>query len=133
MNPSTHHNLRVTHPSLREYPFYLAGGVKLIKSTDIRDIRDAHRVFEAVRLHILPLIKRRLSPSERNSLQSGHVFVWEESDSEEGLVRWTEGKRWSQSKMRGDCLVYEEKVQVTEAEKRDKATRRQVGQDIFCI
>ncbi|KAF7303959.1 hypothetical protein MIND_00626600 [Mycena indigotica] len=90
----------------------------------IRDINDAHRVLQAVRMNILPIVKRRLSISERMGLRSGNVFVWEESDSEEGLLRWTEGRRWSQSRMRGDCLIYEEKVQTTEAERREKATRR---------
>jgi len=97
----------VTHPALH-----------------IRDITDAHRVLEAVRLNILPLIKRRLAPTERAQLQSGNVFVWEESEFEDGLVRWTEGRRWSQSKMRGDCLFYEEKVGTTEEEKHAKAVRR---------
>ncbi|KAJ7131308.1 Gti1/Pac2 family-domain-containing protein [Mycena epipterygia] len=90
----------------------------------IRDITDAHRVLEAVRLNILPLIKRRLVPYERAQLRSGNVFVWEESEYEDGLVRWTEGRRWSQSKMRGDCLVYEEKIETTFAERQAKAARR---------
>ncbi|KAJ7922664.1 Gti1/Pac2 family-domain-containing protein [Mycena leptocephala] len=97
----------VTHPALH-----------------IRDITDAHRVLEAVRLNILPLIKRRLVAHERAQLRSGNVFVWEESEYEDGLVRWTEGRRWSQSKMRGDCLFYEEKIGTTEAEKQAKAVRR---------
>ncbi|KAJ7087432.1 Gti1/Pac2 family-domain-containing protein [Mycena epipterygia] len=92
----------------------------------IRDITDAHRLLEAVRLNILPLIKRRLAPYERAKLQSGNVFVWEESEDEDGLVRWTEGRRWSQSKMRGDCLVYEEKIETTFAEKQAKAARRAI-------
>ncbi|KAJ7846891.1 Gti1/Pac2 family-domain-containing protein [Mycena olivaceomarginata] len=80
----------VTHPALH-----------------IRDVVDAHKVLEAVRLNILPLIRRRLVPHERAQLKSGNVFVWEESeDSDEGgLVRWTEGRRWSQSRMRGDYLA----------------------------
>ncbi|KAJ6481428.1 Gti1/Pac2 family-domain-containing protein [Mycena vitilis] len=97
----------VTHPALH-----------------IRDVTDAHRVLEAVRLKILPLIKRRLVPHERAALRSGNVFVWEESEYEDGLVRWTEGRRWSQSKMRGDCLYYEEKIEATDAEKQAKAARR---------
>ncbi|KAJ7488903.1 Gti1/Pac2 family-domain-containing protein [Mycena latifolia] len=90
----------------------------------IRDINDAHLVFEAVRLNVLPLIKRRLVPYERAQLRSGNVFVWEESETEDGLVRWTEGRRWSQSRMRGDCLFYEEKIETTLAEKQAKAARR---------
>ncbi|KAJ7644694.1 Gti1/Pac2 family-domain-containing protein [Roridomyces roridus] len=99
----------VTHPSLH-----------------IRDVADAHKVLEAVRLNILPLIRRRLLAHERAQLRSGNVFVWEESpDSDEGgLVRWTEGRRWSQSRMRGDCLFYEEKIDTTFEEKQAKAKRR---------
>ncbi|KAJ7626584.1 Gti1/Pac2 family-domain-containing protein [Mycena polygramma] len=99
----------VTHPSLH-----------------IRDVADAHKILEAVRLNILPLIRRRLVAHERAQLRSGNVFVWEEQDSEhdEGLVRWTEGRRWSQSRMRGDYLFYEEKIETTHEEKQAKAARR---------
>jgi hypothetical protein len=45
-------------------------------------------------LDVLPLIKRRLAAHERTQLWSGNVFVWEESEYEDGLVRWTEGRRW---------------------------------------
>ncbi|KAJ7884895.1 Gti1/Pac2 family-domain-containing protein [Mycena leptocephala] len=99
----------VTHPALQ-----------------IRDVADAHKVLEAVRLNILPLIRRRLLAHEREQLRSGNVFVWEESDDngEGGLVRWTEGRRWSQSRMRGNYLFYDEKIKATEEEKQAKATRR---------
>ncbi|KAJ4490745.1 Gti1/Pac2 family-domain-containing protein, partial [Lentinula aciculospora] len=90
----------------------------------IRDAPDAHVVLEAVRLRILPLIKRRLVASERDSLSTGNVFVWEEAEDEGGLLRWTDGRRWSQSRMRGDYLFYEEKVETTVAEKEAKAARR---------
>lgn len=62
---------------------------------DIRDAHDAHVVLEAVRQNILPLIKRRLLASEREQLQSGHVYVWEEAQDDGGLLRWTDGRRWS--------------------------------------
>ncbi|KAJ7162918.1 Gti1/Pac2 family-domain-containing protein [Mycena filopes] len=99
----------VTHPSLH-----------------LRDIADAHRVLEAVRRQMLPLIRRRLVAHERAQLKSGNIFVWEEAeDSDEGgLVRWTEGRRWSQSRMRGDYLFYEEKIETTHEEKQAKAARR---------
>lgn len=63
-------------------------------STDMRDVRDAHVILEAVRLNILPLIKRRLLVSERDEIQSGHVYVWEEAQDDGGLLRWTDGRRW---------------------------------------
>lgn len=61
---------------------------------DIRDVHDAHVVLEAVRLNILPLLKRRLLASERDELRSGHVYVWEEAQDDGGLLRWTDGRRW---------------------------------------
>ncbi|KAM6491108.1 Gti1/Pac2 family domain containing protein [Amanita muscaria] len=97
----------VTHPSLH-----------------VRDAHDAHVVLEAVRRNILPLIKRRLLTSEREDLKSGHVYVWEEAQDEGGLLRWTDGRRWSQSRMRGDYLFYEEKIETTQEEREAKAARR---------
>ncbi|KAI0665538.1 Gti1/Pac2 family-domain-containing protein [Trametes maxima] len=92
----------------------------------LRDARDAHVVFEAVRLGILPLITRRLTATEREQLASGNVFVWEEAEHKQvgGLERWTDGRRWSQSRMRGDYLFYEEKIETTPEEKEAKAARR---------
>ncbi|KAG5637076.1 hypothetical protein H0H81_005846 [Sphagnurus paluster] len=60
----------------------------------VRDAHDAHIVLEAVRLGVLPIIKRRLLTSERDELKSGHVYVWEEAQDEGGLLRWTDGRRW---------------------------------------
>ncbi|THH14314.1 hypothetical protein EW146_g6001 [Bondarzewia mesenterica] len=93
-------------------------------SLHIRDARDAHIVLEAVRLNIIPLIMRRLSADEREHLSSGNVFVWEEAEFKGGLERWTDGRRWSQSRMRGDFLFYEEKMETTQEERDTKAARR---------
>ena len=85
-----------THPSLREFlpqpvnPYSHA----CIQHVDLRDANDAHIVFEAVRLGLLPLIKRRLTSDERDQLSSGNVFVWEEAEHKGGLERWTDGRRW---------------------------------------
>ncbi|KAJ8522250.1 hypothetical protein ONZ45_g1152 [Pleurotus djamor] len=100
-------NTTVTHPALH-----------------IRDANDAHVVLEAVRMNVLPLIKRRLATTEREQLKTGNVFVWEEAEDDGGLLRWTDGRRWSQSRMRGDYLYYEEKVETTQEEKDAKAARR---------
>ncbi|TDL15984.1 hypothetical protein BD410DRAFT_79307 [Rickenella mellea] len=90
----------------------------------LRHAADAHVVFEAVRRGILPLIKRRLTAEERDHLSSGNVYVWEEAEHKGGLERWTDGRRWSQSRMKGDYLFYEEKVETTQEEKEAKAARR---------
>ena len=67
----------------------------------IRDAHDAHVVLEAVRKGLLQPIKRRLNEIERNTyIRPGAIFVWEESDDETGLRRWTDSRLWSQSRMR---------------------------------
>ncbi|KAG7092653.1 hypothetical protein E1B28_008990 [Marasmius oreades] len=77
----------------------------------VRDARDAHVVFEAVRLGILLPVTRRLNEAERSiCIRSGSVFVWEESDDEAGLKRWTDGRVWGQSRMREPYLFYDEKL-----------------------
>jgi hypothetical protein len=84
-----------THPALREFwssPIDLLCDPRLQK--DVRDAKDAHVVLEAVRLNMLPLIKRRLTATEREQLSSGNVFVWEEAENDGGLLRWTDGRRW---------------------------------------
>ncbi|KAH9930618.1 Gti1/Pac2 family-domain-containing protein [Fomitopsis serialis] len=77
----------------------------------LRDVRDAHMLFEAVRLGLIKRVQRRLNDAERSSfIQSGAVFVWEESEEETGLKRWTDGRIWSQSRMREPYLFYDEKL-----------------------
>ncbi|KAJ7157020.1 Gti1/Pac2 family-domain-containing protein [Mycena crocata] len=77
----------------------------------VRNAHDAHVVFEATRQGFLRPITRRLDENERATLiQSGAVFVWEESDHAPGLKRWTDGRVWSQSRMREPYLFYDEKT-----------------------
>ena len=75
----------VTHPALRMFPTPCSSH-PLTKLADLRDARDAHIVFEAVRLNILPLITRRLTTVEREQLVSGNVFVWEEAEHKQGTT-----------------------------------------------
>jgi len=56
------------------------------------------------------MIRRRLTATERSQLQSGDVFVWEEASHKGGLERWTDGRKWSASRMREPFLFYEEKL-----------------------
>jgi len=67
----------------------------------IRDACDAHIVLEAVRTGLLQPVKRRLNGLERSmNIRSGAIFVWEESNNEKGLRRWTDSRMWTQSRMR---------------------------------
>ncbi|KAJ1958186.1 Gluconate transport-inducing protein [Dipsacomyces acuminosporus] len=84
-----------------------------IESTD-----DALLIFEACRLGMLQRVTRRLSDEERQGIKSGSVFVWDEGES--GIRRWTDGKRWSPSRVNGCFLMYtelESKTQVSSAGK----------------
>jgi Gti1/Pac2 family transcription factor len=72
-------------------------------NTRIRSTADAHSLFYAVKLGMLPLIRRRPDAEERLALRSGDVYIWEERsrDSEtSSMGRFTEGKRWSESRTR---------------------------------
>ncbi|KAG8847954.1 hypothetical protein FRB96_001356 [Tulasnella sp. 330] len=89
----------------------------------IRSAHEAHTLFEAVRLGLLPIVRRRLSPTDRE-LESGEVFVWEEASYKGGLERWTDGKKWSQSRMREPFLFYEEKAMPSREEREAKIARR---------
>lgn len=67
----------------------------------VRDVRDALIILEAVRVGRLRPVTRRLNEEERAAfIQSGSIFVWAESEDELGLKRWTDGRVWSQSRMR---------------------------------
>ncbi|KAJ2506330.1 Gluconate transport-inducing protein, partial [Coemansia sp. RSA 2052] len=72
-----------------------------IETTD-----DALLVFEACRLNMLQRRASRLCDSERRQISSGSVFVWDEGES--GIKRWTDGKRWSPSRVNGCFLIYTE-------------------------
>lgn len=52
-------------------------------------------------------ITRRLLDDERAMLiDSGSVFVWDESEA--GMRRWTDGRCWSASRVSGSFLTYRE-------------------------
>jgi hypothetical protein len=99
----------------------------------VRDVRDAHIVFEAVRQGLLRPVVRRLNEMERlMHIRSGAIFVWEECGDESGLKRWTDGRVWSQSRMREPYLFYDERlpsddVQNTSDQRHRSPTYRFVG------
>ncbi|KAJ7680881.1 Gti1/Pac2 family-domain-containing protein [Mycena polygramma] len=81
----------------------------------IRSPADAHIIFHAVALGILPMITRRLDTEERRAIASGCVFVWEERGGPNtepmglGIERWTDSIRWGPSRVREEFLFYHEK------------------------
>lgn len=86
-----------------------------LRNTRVRSVDDVHKICYAAFLGKLPLITRRLDNDERAKLGAGDVYVWEERNpltdvSGLGIVRWTEGKKWTPSRVVGDFLYYYEKV-----------------------
>jgi hypothetical protein len=69
----------------------------------IRSIKDALKVFTAVKQGILYMIFSRLNADERQVLRSGCIYVWEERGSAEiglGIERFTDGRKWLPSRER---------------------------------
>jgi len=57
---------------------------------------------------MLPMITRRLDADERLALCSGCIYAWEERGPHTeitglGIERFTEGRRWSPSRVRDVC------------------------------
>ncbi|KLO16098.1 hypothetical protein SCHPADRAFT_804068, partial [Schizopora paradoxa] len=85
-----------------------------LSNVRIRSTRDAAHIFLAVAQNRLPMTVRRLDAEERRAIVSGNVYVWEErgANSEAtglGIERWTDGMRWSPSRVRDDFLFYHQK------------------------
>ncbi|KAI0368292.1 hypothetical protein BV20DRAFT_1114258 [Pilatotrama ljubarskyi] len=82
-----------------------------LTNVHIRSAADAHKLFYAVQLGLLPKIEKRLDANERAALRPGDVYVWEEkgpnADSfSVSMERFTEGKSWTASRVREDFLMY---------------------------
>ncbi|KAI0358641.1 hypothetical protein OH77DRAFT_1518636 [Trametes cingulata] len=76
-----------------------------LTNVHIRSAADAHKLFYAVQLGLLPKIEKRLDANERAALRPGDVYVWEEkgpnADSfSVSMERFTEGKSWTASRVR---------------------------------
>lgn len=94
----------------------------------VRSPSDAHIIFHAVSLNLLPIVSRRLDTEERRAISTGCVYVWEERGPNAeatgvsiesitfllfsrmctnndrfvklGIERWTDSIRWGPSRVR---------------------------------
>ncbi|KAH8806842.1 Gti1/Pac2 family-domain-containing protein [Flagelloscypha sp. PMI_526] len=85
-----------------------------LQGTRIRNSKDAQKIFYAVEQGILHMVTKRLDVDERAALRSGNIYAWEERGPHSevtglGIERFTEGRRWSPSRVREDFLFYYEK------------------------
>ncbi|CAN6661344.1 hypothetical protein TRVA0_033S00716 [Trichomonascus vanleenenianus] len=73
----------------------------------VQNTKDALVLFQAVINDQLKPVSRRPNDQERRDLiQSGNIFIFDESAS--GIKRWTDGVSWSPSRILGNFLVYRE-------------------------
>ncbi|THU96745.1 hypothetical protein K435DRAFT_797078 [Dendrothele bispora CBS 962.96] len=83
-------------------------------SLRVRSTSEAHVIFHAVSLNLLPIVSRRLDTEERRHIHSGCVYVWEERGSNAeatglGIERWTDSIRWGPSRVKDEFLFYHER------------------------
>ena len=68
---------------------------------------DAALLFETCLQGYLPLIHERVDPLHRSRLiASGHIFIYMQEEC--NIQRWTDGLKWSPSRVLGDFLIYRE-------------------------
>lgn len=75
----------------------------------IETTRDALLILEVARRGFIPRVRRQLD-LERQTIQSGSVFVFDEAES--GIIRWSDGLSWSPSRKLGNFLLYRETYEV---------------------
>ncbi|KAJ3318619.1 hypothetical protein HDV06_007144 [Boothiomyces sp. JEL0866] len=66
----------------------------------IQTVHDIILVLEGVYRNVLPLITKRI---EKALVDSGHVYVYK---SNSGIIRWTDGLKWSPSRISSIYLIY---------------------------
>ncbi|ELA47980.1 hypothetical protein VCUG_00563 [Vavraia culicis subsp. floridensis] len=69
---------------------------------------EAYQIVHSVRLGIIAPLSKRLSIWERTSIKSGSIFVFIRDCR--GILRWTDGRLWSSSKITGPFLLYKEET-----------------------
>lgn len=99
----------------------------------IRSTLDVHKIFYAVYLGLLPMITRRLDAKEREALNSGYCYAWEDRGPHAitgiGIERFTEGRHWSASRVRDEFLFYYEKWEPPKGKNGERASDSQPARD----
>ena len=72
----------------------------------VLNLQDALLILEGIRLDILPKVQRRLNDFERKCIVAGSIYAWNKNAL--GIKRWTDGKSWSASQVKGPFLIYQE-------------------------
>ncbi|KAI9293325.1 hypothetical protein K502DRAFT_273978, partial [Neoconidiobolus thromboides FSU 785] len=65
---------------------------------------DAIVLFEAIKIGKLNMVKERPSFSERLEIQSGDLFIYDETIT--GIKRWTDGMSWTSGRLNEGFFHY---------------------------
>lgn len=84
---------------------------------------DAVKLIEACLQHRLQRIQRRPDENERpRIISNGATFIFDESTT--GILRWTDDKNWSPSRVRGNFMLYRELDATVPPGEKKKALKR---------
>lgn len=82
----------------------------------IETLRDALILAEAYKQGRIGLISQRLTDVEKETvIRANRVFLWHQ-DISNAIRRWTDGRKWSPSRVRGSFLVYYEKQHIGDSD-----------------
>lgn len=72
----------------------------------VNNTKEALIIVEAARTGFYPRVKQRPGTQEKKRIRSGSVYVWDQDEA--GIIRWTDDRKWSNSKNIGDFVGYVE-------------------------
>ena len=95
------------------------------------NLKDGLLLIEAARQGDLEMVSHRLSPSEHTLIKSGTIFIWNEK--EVNIKRWTDGRHWSNSRLKGRFLLYKESKSMNPMRKKTLCARTRDGEKFHVI
>eukprot|EP00835_Amoeboradix_gromovi_P002780 NODE_164_length_16443_cov_0.166544.p8 type:complete len:230 gc:universal NODE_164_length_16443_cov_0.166544:624-1313(+) len=99
--------------------------------TFMENLNDGLLLIEAARTGKLPKVTHRLTQEEHDLVQSGAVFIW--SENEVNIKRWTDGRNWSNSRLKGRFLIYKESKMEFPMKKKTLCARTYDGEKFHVI
>ncbi|KAJ3270177.1 hypothetical protein HDU76_011196, partial [Blyttiomyces sp. JEL0837] len=84
----------------------------------IQTTHDALVLFQAVRLGRVAKLPERINEAQKQMIEPGVVIIYGEVES--GIKRWTDGKLWGPSRIRGNFLIYHQAVTKISRNQRQK-------------
>ena len=97
----------------------------------MENLLDGLLLIEAARTGQIPKVSHRLTQEEHDLIQSGTIFIWSEHDV--NIKRWTDGRNWSNSRLKGRFLIYKETKSEVPMRKKTLCARTISGEKFHVI